>query len=102
MTMASISRSFMMRRIAFQRRVNSVWEIRVRMRLAGSIKALMSMFLRCGARTINHVRHLVGPAGEEGAHVANDQRHRHLLVLVKQAANVRRDEDVGQIPKRGF
>src|SRR5881409_266492 len=90
----------MMRRTALQRRVSSAWEIRVRMRLAGSIDLLMSWYLRCRARTIDYVRHLAGSAGEKGAHIADNQGHGHLLVLVKQAANMWRDENVGKIPQR--
>src|SRR5947209_16742848 len=100
--MTSMPRSFMARRTALQRRVNSALEIRVRMRLAGSITLLMSMYLCYRALAIDHVRHLLGPSGEKGAHVAGNQGHDHLLVLVKQAANVRSDEDIGQIPQRAF
>jgi hypothetical protein len=53
----------------------------------------------CGLpRAVDDVRHLIDASGKIGGHVADDQWHGHLLILLKQASNMRANEDIGKVP----
>jgi hypothetical protein len=64
-----------------------------------STRLVGSIMRSCGLpRAIDDVRHLIDAIGKIGGHVADNQWHGHLLILLKQASNMRAHEDMGKVP----